>query len=535
MTELMRRIIFTVSLVLIATTISSRAQSKEFIPVDVEDIRKNPQVFWAKGIVFRAVLDEIPKNRLLRIDGRDVVQFKTKQLGDVYAEVSVADQIKGLELGKEYLFSGVIGQTERKFFGGGGDYFAIIQKVAEPIADGSTVRSSIADLNLKDTTNIYNMVFITLDQIMRAAEKDMFASVNSQGLTVQQVFDPAKPQLDKVKTSVRKILREVEENSKLPLEEYFVTLIIAIMAHQQGYTEPVPAVFLPDAMTEEVVPATAGQDTEIVDPLLTKDAWDLSEKGGEVTPVPAVEPDATNVVTNEVVPDEIIVDQTVPEMMESEALEPAADDMDVLANEDANSAISPQSDEMIETAVEEPSSAAVTTTADAPEPAINPEAVDAMPTETEEAVGAVVLEMNDDDFWGVTPDSDGVIDQAPAEVESASPVDAPVEIEIDEESNTIESTPEVIAPEPITMVAPEAPVVEESVAAEVVLEPVATVTNPAPEKVTAKKPAKKKKTEKKKPVEEKVEEPKPVVEEPANPDPISRQDEIDYSKPMRVR
>lgn len=515
MTELMRRIIITISLFLIATTVYSRAQSKDFIPVNVEDIKKNPQVFWAKGIVFRAVLDEIPKSRVVKIDGRDVIQFKTKELGDVYAELIVAEEIKNLELGEEYLFSGVIGQTKRTFFGGGGDYFAIIQKVAKPIADGSLARKSIADLKLKDTTNIYNMVFITLDQIMRAVEKDMFATVNSQGLTVQQMFDPGKPQLDKMKTSVRKILREVEENSKLPLEEYFVSLIISIMALQHGYVEQANEEFHPDDITaEESSSAITDQDLEIIDSKVTKDDWDLSEKPATVPEVMetfAAEAAAADASAEAVTQEAVVEEQSVPEVVEDVVPEPEAEPVE---SPDVNSSESVMPSEMTEVSdagADSPTADPVASIEVVPEAVIAVEDVHVEAAGTEEADATVSHEVADEEMWGVSATPVAINDEIPAKSEPVA-----------------SSTETIVETSEVNVEIPAEPVIEETT--EIVDSPVAAeiATEPAQEeKPPVKKPAKKKKSEKKKQVEEITPDVAPVTNSP--------QDEIDYVKPMRVR
>jgi len=531
MTEITRRIIPIVALVLLLTSICSRAESPEFIPVDVMDIKKSPQMYWAKGIVFRAVLDEVPKGKLVTIDGRDVIRFKTRELGDVYAEQNVVDRIKELELGKEYLFSGVIGQTKRTYFGGGGDYFAIIQKVAEQQVDASKLPDSIEKLNLGNTTNIYNMVFITLDQIMRAVEKDMFASVNSEGLTVQQIFDPAKPQLDKMKTSVRKVLREVEENSKLPLEEYFVSLIISFMALQHGYVEEVHAEFQPDAVTEEYSPAMMNQEVNGAEVAITKEAWDLSEKSSEVAPDLS---DAAVIVPEAevVVPEAEVEKQNVSDAMEN--VNPESE-TGIIEAPDVNgdeSAIPADVQEASEAAIEPLSADPVAPPEEITEDVIAVENVEVETAGTEEPASAVSQEISDEEMWGVSASPDAVTDEKPAEV---APVSAPAEtvveapvIETDATVVTGDVPPVVVEPVLIPEEAPDEQVIEEKVKS--VELPAAAEIKPEPapeEKSPAKKPAKKKKSEKKKQVQE--------SEAETTPAPISPQDEIDYSKPMRIR
>lgn len=499
MTEFMRRLMVTVVITLLVTASLTQAQKPEYAPVDVEVIKASPQMFWAKGIVFRDVLKQHPDGKSTKIDGRRAIKFKTENLGEVYCEPGVAEQIRNLELGQEYLFAGVVGQRKSRFFGRG-KYLAIIQQVTAQNTDASLVPDAISGLNLKNSTNIYNMVFVTLDQIMRAVEKDMFAAANSQGISIQQMFDPAKPQLDRVKTSIRKVLRETEEQSKLPMEEYFISLIVSLMALQHGYTEPAPTSFIPDTGGSTSEAYVAEEPVTSSEPQITRESWDLSEKeaNADAASAPAPEP------------------ETVPGAPD----EAEAGDAAGGAEAEVSPVVAPAESADIENAgIEEVTIEEAVVEEDVelmtrqPEPVNAPgPAIDS--GNLDEATNAVSSPVEDDDFWGVTPSGDTIVE--------GDSVSAPVAGEV---------------PVAMDVVAPveTAPTVETPETESVVEQPADAAVNPAlletesevvPEK--PKKPAKKKKTAKKKPVtvEKEVEITTPTVPE---------QDEIDYSKPIRVK
>lgn len=466
--------------------VAGAVSAQEFIPVKTKDIKESPQVFWAKGIVFRDVLSAYPKSKSLSIDGRRVTLFRTEALGDVYADKDLLETLKSLEIGGEYLFSGSVGQTKGGFFSGSGEYVVIVQHVIKPEADSSTVAEKLAELNLVNSSNAYNQIFMALGQIMKAVEGDAYALANSEGITLKEMFDPANPRIDKLSTSVRKILRDVEEDNKMPTEELFVRIIISLIATDLGFAEPAAPAYKPEDTGISAEESAVIEAPALVDPDMTKDAWDLSA----TNPAPVAE-------------------ESTVEPAQTEAVAPAAIAEEVPA-------VSATAEEKIDVISEQP--IAVET-----EPVIP---VEEAPVAAEEMTeGGIVQDAPVVDSGSVV-----VPAEAPAEEAAVSAEDAVSEEAAPVAAEDAVSVEAMESPEPVTVTEETITPVEEVVQpiTETIVEE--TVITETTGKDTSKPDTPKKKRKKKAKVEEVVPE---TTETPAPA--AAAQDEIDYSAPVRIR
>jgi hypothetical protein len=461
----------------LAMALPVRAQ--EYVPVDVNDVKVSPQRFWARGIVFRDVLKEHPGDRTLKIDGRTLTRLSTEKLGDVYAEEPLLTRIAHSPLDTEYLFSATISQREKKsflIFGGGRKYIVTLRDMTDVSGSAASLPDQLANINRGLTTNIYNRVFASLESIMADVQKDLFAYATSQNIPIETVFDVNAGHMAKVTSSIHAALRRAEQNSKTPVQEYLVNLIVAMMAMQNGYVEPAPQVYVPEALPDE--PSVI--DTNALD----ASSWDLSvSTEPEPAPEPEVEPEPT--VESEPAP------ETAAEIDVEPVAEPALEEVVV---EEAVME-EPAASESIENIEQEPTAVAA--------PEVEP---------TAEVKTDVEVIGPDDPFWQDT-------ETVPAVETNNTPA---VDVEAKTEEAALETPNETPVAEPSIMPLddpfwsdPAFAAPESSVEA---VTPMSSNEEPAP----VEQPVKKKKPKKKK-----------VVEEPAS-DVVAPQDKIDETPPAPV-
>ncbi len=308
--------------------------AQEFAPVEVAELKAAPQRFWAKGIVFRDTLEVLPGERTLKLDdGTVLTRFVTKNLGDVYVTSAALSGVTGLKAGEEYLFSGTVNQRDRKFFiFGGRKYLFVVKEVRPANISSSLIPQRLVELGTSGGDTPYNLVFKSLEGIMRDVEKDLFAYATVQGIEVKTIFDPAAGHMSKLKSSIHTALRRAENTTKTPSQELLVSVIASMMAVQSGYVEQAPEKYEPSgadaAGVQGEADAAAGEVIEV--PAVSEEEWDLSKPSANAD---KAEPEVNTTNLNEVIeeispqPSEEIapgVEVTTPVEVEP-ASEPAAE------------------------------------------------------------------------------------------------------------------------------------------------------------------------------------------------------------------
>ena len=508
---------------LLATSATVLAQ--EYIPVEVKDLKDSPQRFWARGIVFRDVLKEHPGSSTMRLDDRTITRLVLGTLGEVYAPAELVDRLSALPLDTEYLFSATVSQRGRKyFFQARQKYVVLIKDVAPGSTNSTSIPDQLAKIDMGLSTNIYNRVFASLEGIMAEVQKDLFAYATTQNIPIETLFDVNAGHIAKVSTSIHAALRRAEERSKMPAQEYLVSLIIAMMAAQNGYVQPAPKPYIPEA-----TPVTAAEPPMVLSSEPSESSWDLST-------VPAVSPEVAQEVAPDVAPEVAAEPEVVaPPAAETQPAEPVLEVPAVepeAAAEPVVEATKPDAEiEVVETvdpfwsdpepvAVAGESKTAVEMINDvlATEPvdeaSVVEESTESAPVEAEpaaEPASEPAIHPQDDPFW-----ADPVIEKTPDESTEPASMDVTFSsgmITASEHATKTEAEP---APDAEAQSTPDESSVTES------------ETPAVDESVPVEKPEKKKRAKKKKA------KPEQDVVAPVE-EPVATQDEIDYTKPLPLK
>jgi len=288
------------ALQLAALSVTATALHAQEIPsIKADDLKKSPQKYWAGFFVFEDTLEEAPEDATICIDDVDYTRFKTRTVGTVYAESGIVETLRRLDAGKPYLFVGTVGQKSGALFGllGGSKFVVIVRDVSQPKADTINIIGRVPGLELELTTNRVNQTFAQLDVLFKEVQQDMLGFANSQGITIEEVFGGAHR--DKVASSVRSALRRYEERNRGNSQEFFVDVIVSMMAVQHGYGEARRESYVPEEITpaEPVVleqPA-AGEHAPVVETypeVESAEDWDISAVIEEIEK-PAAAPEAS--------------------------------------------------------------------------------------------------------------------------------------------------------------------------------------------------------------------------------------------------
>ncbi|HMP72281.1 MAG TPA: hypothetical protein PKE55_03365 [Kiritimatiellia bacterium] len=211
------------ALLLLITALPAPAYS----PVDIIELRDHPQRFWARGVVFQDTLVSAPGTRTTRIGDQTVISFQTRILGECYVDPAAAEILRTMKPGADAVFSGTVMQVRRRFY--------YIVHAVEPVAASlDELPRTLEQIDTEDAGNFASETFRQLQAIIHQVQADLFAHAQANQRDMAFYFEPHGTNLSVVAQSIRTTLRDIENRTRVPAQEFLVSLIASIMADQYG-------------------------------------------------------------------------------------------------------------------------------------------------------------------------------------------------------------------------------------------------------------------------------------------------------------
>ena len=320
--------------------LASASWSEEYVKLEPQELKSNPQAYWARGIVFSDVLESAPTAELVKLGDRKYHLIQTRVLGDCYIDSALKETVSALKLGEPYIFSGSVYQKKSGYVFSKVRFFVVIKSVTSTVKEASEQAEALRlALTGMATNNFYIQPLQILDKVLTVAQRDLQAYCASSNVDITAVFTPGSPHAGKAVQSVRQALYAEENESKVPTVEFTVSLLTSLLAaHNGGLKVEAPAVAaIPEAQpvaVPEVVPdPPANPESEVVmeEPAIEAPpaevvVAEIPEPAPEPLPEPMIEEPAPVVVPEpEPQPEPVIepIPEPIPEPMPEPA--PAAE------------------------------------------------------------------------------------------------------------------------------------------------------------------------------------------------------------------
>ncbi len=277
--------------VLIAT--GSLAQDS-FQRVDIRDLQRNPQRYWARGLVFEDVLTGHPRGSTIRVEDRTYERLSTETLGTVYATTSAAEKLRTLPLQKTYLFSGTVLQQDaglaRRWMRGSPDFIHVVQDVSVPV---EAYTEAVADMEamqaavLEAEEAAVPSELVPVMDVLRAVERGLFTFAQENDIDVAELFDPESEFAEMPARLALQEIRRMERAQGFSVQLFLADYSIGLLRRR----------YRPDAPIHysEVRPLPAEPEEEPIEiaaaPAPPRDEWaDWFQPAPEEEPSPTVPP-----------------------------------------------------------------------------------------------------------------------------------------------------------------------------------------------------------------------------------------------------
>lgn len=244
--------------ILLAFVVGTPAQ-EAFQRVDVRDLERNPQRYWARGIVFEDVLTAHPAGSTLRIDDQTHERLRTKTLGEVYAAPTAREKLRQLPLQKAYLFSGTVLQLESgmgrgwfRGFRGGGDFLYVIQDVSVPVEAFS---EAVQDLEAMQTAIMeaedaaIPVELSPVLEVLRSVEQGLFTFAQDNGVAVETLFDPDSEFAEMPARLALQEIRRMERTEGFSVQLFLADYSISLL--RRRYRPDVPLDYIEASLTPD--------------------------------------------------------------------------------------------------------------------------------------------------------------------------------------------------------------------------------------------------------------------------------------------
>ncbi len=209
------------------------ARDEEFKQVDPRELTKNPQKYWAQGLIFKDTFVSPPAGNPVKMGDRSVIAFRTKQAGECYADAVLIPALSDLKPGAECIFSGTVFQESGWF---SSKFFIAVQEFTTSAGQLPDLTAKLRTLQSYGSNISYSVTAQRLDYVLSLIQTELMAYSSSQNVPLSVILDPASAHKNHVMDTVRSSVNKLEENAHIPSSAFLIDLLAAMTA--QHYYAP---------------------------------------------------------------------------------------------------------------------------------------------------------------------------------------------------------------------------------------------------------------------------------------------------------
>lgn len=265
------------------------ARDEEFKQVDPRELTKNPQKYWAQGLIFKDTLVTPPAGNPVEMGDRSVIAFRTKLAGECYADAVLIPALNDLKPGAECIFSGTVFQESGWF---SSKFFIAVQEFTTSAGQLPALTAKLRTLQSYGSNISYSVTAQRLDQVLSFIQTELMAYSSSQNIPLSTILDPASEHKNHVTDVVRRSISRLEEDTRMPSSAFLVDLLTAMTAqHYFAPSNNVEAISVEEnkPQTKPDAPAKpeAKEEPKAGSPPLVNGNVDAAEPIATNAPVPA--------------------------------------------------------------------------------------------------------------------------------------------------------------------------------------------------------------------------------------------------------
>lgn len=241
-------------------TAALAARQDEFIEVEAKELVKNPQLYWAQGVIFKDVMVQPPEGPARKIGEHQVVSFRTKAAGECFADEELAGALRNVKPGSECFFSGTVFQEQRTF---SSSFRILVQKFTASVPDLKNASEIITNM-ARVGDSAYARTARQLDFVLSRIQGELIAYSSEKNLSLAELFDPASPHRERLLEFARRGINQLEDESRAPSSAFLADLLVAMLAESHRQPVPPPAATNAPALKPDLEDAgTKGDEPKV--------------------------------------------------------------------------------------------------------------------------------------------------------------------------------------------------------------------------------------------------------------------------------
>ena len=239
------------------------AQSPDFKSIEAKELAKNPQRYWATGIVFTDTLKSLPSGGEVRMNDRTYIKFTTKVAGDCWMEAEAAAGLTDSAVDSSFAFTGTVLEQGRSFFSRVPRYRILVNQLTKTVTSVENIPETLTVLRSATTNLVDSRALENMEILFAGVQSDIQAYAHGRGLELWQMFEEGSTNRLQSETVVRAAVQSMADQLQLAPVDLFSEFVTAVLAAKNPQPAPSPIVAEEGSPEAEPLPVVEESRPEV--------------------------------------------------------------------------------------------------------------------------------------------------------------------------------------------------------------------------------------------------------------------------------
>lgn len=231
-------------------------QDAGYKPVEAKYLQSNLPKFWATGLAFVDTVADPLSSESQRLGNKTYVKFRTKVVGECYADSSLGALLQQLQPGKDFVFTATVLQRERGLFSFGGppQYVVAVMNMQPALGNASSIPDQLGTFALP-TNSPDAQLLANLGTLMKGLQTDLALLARERGVQPWELLDPASTNRLAAEILITSGVNSLASEMKVQPQDILGQVLMALVAARvqpEAATPAPPAAPAPKPAVETV-------------------------------------------------------------------------------------------------------------------------------------------------------------------------------------------------------------------------------------------------------------------------------------------
>jgi len=196
--------------------------------VETESLLEFPHRYWAKRVIFKDKLTELPDKDRIKIKGNFYYAAKAAALTTVYLTQEALEEFDSENaLNRDFIFRGTV--LNKGSLVGRDRFYYIIEKVIQRIDPTEDIEGALEGLVEAPAGEFESEVRRMMGELLYSVQGASLVYTSENGISFEEIYDPNSPHHAKLLDITRAVIRPIEREGVMPPSEIVSQLIASAL------------------------------------------------------------------------------------------------------------------------------------------------------------------------------------------------------------------------------------------------------------------------------------------------------------------